>query len=1009
MAIMNSVHGLRLMRSCHLSVMPTSALAEISKHLHQQMINLQRGPNPCNNRTCNQHDVCASIGIVQHKCLSIVESMDAIHSLTKQLYVGETLKYAECLLFYVSDMSCGPPATLANTDVIFSATTTGSEANYTCKSGYNYVSGTSVSTCHSDSLWSTATIQCQVADCGPLSNTSEIHVTYSSTVFGSTALLNCVDGFHPNNMSTTCQANGTWSDFNLLCTGIECGVPSTISGSDLTYTSTIFPSDAIYTCKTGYVYVSGSNTSTCQTDGQWSDPHLNCTGIGCGVPSSTQGADVTYSSTIFPSVANYTCANGYVYVSGSNSSTCDANGQWSDPALNCTGIECGVPNTIPGSDLTYVSTIFPSDAIYTCASGYVYVSGSKSSTCQANGQWSDPALNCTGIDCGIPNDIAGADLTYSSTIFLSVASYTCKPGYDYVSGSNSSTCQANGQWFDPILTCTGINCGNPTSKPNSFVLNSSTRFPSVAYYMCAPGYVYNSGSNTSTCQQNGTWTDSELNCSGLDCSAPSSIYGSDVSYSSTIFPTTADYTCKTGYVYVSGSNSSVCQSNGQWSDPGLNCTGIDCGTPINIPEADLTYSNTIFPSVASYTCKTGYVYVSRSNSSTCQANGQWSDLTLICTGVDCSAPSSISGSDVSYSSTIFPTTADYTCKTGYVYVSGSNTSTCQSNGQWSDPALNCAGIDCGAPINISEADVTYSSTVFPSVATYTCKTGYVYVSGSNSSTCQSNGQWSGPALNCTEIDCGTPIIIFGATTTFTTTTYLSVTHYACATVYVYVSGSNTSTCQANGQWSHPALHCIVSVMCPVPSPIANGHVAYDSLSVNSVANYSCVSNFFYFGYSNRSVCQTDGAWAGRRGSCVSNAFPMHGIFAGPVTAGWKVEVLATPCNEERTTVELRYDNGAYRAIHIDIRFNYGGFVNTVVRNMFTSAGWGYANSTQPYFPFAIGRPFNLTVVTTVSSGFDIYVDGAYFITWGYNGVDFTQVNQVTILIGADIDLIQLYN
>ncbi|XP_041372644.1 uncharacterized protein LOC121385919 [Gigantopelta aegis] len=136
---------------------------------------------------------------------------------------------------------------------------------------------------------------------------------------------------------------------------------------------------------------------------------------------------------------------------------------------------------------------------------------------------------------------------------------------------------------------------------------------------------------------------------------------------------------------------------------------------------------------------------------------------------------------------------------------------------------------------------------------------------------------------------------------------------------------------------------------------------------------------------------------------------MHGIFAGPVTAGWKFEVLATPRNEGRTTVELRYANGAYRAIQIDIRFIYGGYVNTVVRNMYTSAGWGYENSTQPYFPFAIGRPFNLTVVTTVSSGFDIYVDGAYFVTWGYNGVDFTQVNQVTILRGADIDLIKFYN
>ncbi|XP_041372647.1 CUB and sushi domain-containing protein 1-like [Gigantopelta aegis] len=460
----------------------------------------------------------------------------------------------------------------------------------------------------------------------------------------------------------------------------------------------------------------------------------------------------------------------------------------------------------------------------------------------------------------------------------------------------------------------------------------------------------------------------------VDCDSPSSVPGADLSVSDTTSLAVANYTCKTGYVYVSGSNSSTCLANGQWSDPALNCTEIDCGAPNIILGVTATTSATTYQSVVDYACATGYVYVSGSNTSSCQANGQWSDPALICTEIDCGAPSTILGATTTpgtASATTYQSVTNYACATGYVYVSGLNTSSCQANGQWSDPALICTEIDCGAPSNILGASVTSVDTTYQSVADYACSTGYVYVSGLNTSSCQANGQWSDPALICTEIDCGTPITILGATTTFTTTTYLSVTHYACATVYVYVSGSNTSTCQANGQWSHPALHCIV--MCPVPSSIANGHVAYDSLSVNSVANYSCVINYFYFGYSNRSVCQTDGSWAGRRGSCVSNAFPMHGIFAGPVTAGWKVEVLATPRNEGRTTVELRYDNGLYRAIQIDIRFIFGAFVNTVVRNMYTSAGWGYENSTQPYFPFAIGRPFNLTVVTTVSSGFDLLI------------------------------------
>ncbi|XP_041379085.1 sushi, von Willebrand factor type A, EGF and pentraxin domain-containing protein 1-like, partial [Gigantopelta aegis] len=720
-------------------------------------------------------------------------------------------------------------------------------------------------------------------------------------------------------------------------------------------------------CTTGYIYVSGSNTSTCQSNGQWSDPALNCTGIDCGTPISIQEAELTYSNTAFPSVASYSCKTGYAYVSGSNSSTCQSNGQWSDPALNCTGNDCGTPTNILEADLTYSSTIFQSIANYTCKTGYVYVSGSISSTCQASGQWSDPGLNCTGVDCNVPSSISGSDVSYSSTIFPTTADYTCTTGFVYVSGSNTSTCQANGQWSDPMLNCTGIDCGTPINISEADLTYSSTIFPAVTSYSCKTGYVYVSGSNSSTCQASGQWSDPGLNCTAVllatippavDCDNPSSVPGADLSVSDTTPPAVANYTCKTGYVYVSGSNSSECLANGQWSDPALNCTEIDCGAPSTILGVTATTSATTYQSVTDYACGTGYVYVSGSNTSSCQANGQWSDPALICTEIDCGAPSTILGSSVTSVDTTYQSVADYACSTGYVYVSGSNTSSCQANGQWSDPALICTEIDCGAPITISGASESASATTYQSVTNYACATGYVYVSGLNTSSCQANGQWSDPALDCAEIDCGTPSTILGASVTSVDTTYQSVVHYACANGYVYVSGLNTSSCQANGQWSDPALIC--TVMCPAPPPIANGHVAYDSLSVNSVANYSCVSNYFYFGYSNRSVCHTDGSWA----------FPMHGVFAGPVTAGWKAEVLATPRNESRTTVELRYANSAYRAIQMDIRFNFGTYVNTVVRNTLTSAGWGYENSTQPYFPFAIGRPFNLTIVMTVSSGFD---------------------------------------
>ena len=61
------------------------------------------------------------------------------------------------------------------------------------------------------------------------------------------------------------------------------------------------------------------------------------------------------------------------------------------------------------------------------------------------------------------------------------------------------------------------------------------------------------------------------------------------------------------------------------------------------------------------------------------------------------------------------------------------------------PAINCG--DSGTPTNSQR---TLSSTTYNSVVTYTCDVGYT-LQGSNSRTCQSNGQWSGSVPQCTRM------------------------------------------------------------------------------------------------------------------------------------------------------------------------------------------------------------------------------------------------------------------
>ena len=56
-------------------------------------------------------------------------------------------------------------------------------------------------------------------------------------------------------------------------------------------------------------------------------------------------------------------------------------------------------------------------------------------------------------------------------------------------------------------------------------------------------------------------------------------------------------------------------------------------------------------------------------------------------------------------------------------------------------------VDCGDPGTLTNGQRSLPSTTYNSVVTYTCDVGYT-LQGSNSRTCQSDGQWSGSVSQC---------------------------------------------------------------------------------------------------------------------------------------------------------------------------------------------------------------------------------------------------------------------
>ena len=243
---------------------------------------------------------------------------------------------------------------------------------------------------------------------------------------------------------------------------------------------------------------------------------------------------------------------------------------------------------------------------------------------------------------------------------------------------------------------------------------------------------------------------------------------------------TATYTCNSGFE-ISGSDTRTCQSNGEWSgstptcevkSTGILSTDIQCPALSDPDNGVVGTTGTRVGDTATYTCNSGYE-LSTSDTQTCQSNGEWSGSAPTCEGiqsysyylldndykiilaVQCPALSNPENGAVSITGTGVSDTATYTCNDGYE-ISGSDTQTCQLNGKWSGSPPICeiksvgiisTDVQCPALSDPENGAVSTTGTEIGDTATYTCNSGYE-LSGSDSRTCQLNGEWSGSAPTC---------------------------------------------------------------------------------------------------------------------------------------------------------------------------------------------------------------------------------------------------------------------
>ncbi|XP_064387701.1 sushi, von Willebrand factor type A, EGF and pentraxin domain-containing protein 1-like isoform X3 [Halichondria panicea] len=356
---------------------------------------------------------------------------------------------------------CGSPPPISNgSPGMPTSTVAGGTVTYICNNGYQ-LSGSATVTCQASGSW-TARPSCspdQPGSCNDpptIPNGSRI---FTGTTFGDTAIYTCNIGYQLSGAATMiCQASGSWSTAP-TCTPVPCGSPPTIPNGSRTFTGTIFGDTATYTCNTGYQR-SGAVTVTCQASGSWSTAPT-CPPIPCGDPPTIPNGSRTFTDTTIGETATYICDDGYQR-SGSAAVMCQASGSWSIiPSCNVAPQpgSCDNPPTIPNGFRTFVGTSFGESAFYTCNSGYQR-SGSATVTCQASGSWSTRPT-CKAI-CP-PLTLVNGAVAYLPSSFIilegTVAQHSCNTGYR-LSGNGTRLCSNNngtaGVWSLPNLSCRGI-------------------------------------------------------------------------------------------------------------------------------------------------------------------------------------------------------------------------------------------------------------------------------------------------------------------------------------------------------------------------------------------------------------------------------------------------------------------------------------------------------------------------------------------------------------------------
>ncbi|XP_067144673.1 sushi, von Willebrand factor type A, EGF and pentraxin domain-containing protein 1-like isoform X2 [Centruroides vittatus] len=445
------------------------------------------------------------------------------------------------LLFTLADEECGPPPDLNHASAVTDEDNfpPGTEVKYKCNFGYYFVSIKRKATCEQDGG----------------------------------------KGLH-------------WNTEGIECRPVSCGEPELIENGQVLGSRYTYPNSVEYACNVGYK-LKGINVRFCGTDGEWSGRKPSCTIVTCPKPEEIENGTVSYSSTVYNSIATYNCYDG-LHIEGNNTVKCDAEGNWKGILPKCKEMLCPKPL----QPLNGIATLMNekrnvgSLVVYNCNSGFNLI-GNTYAKCLATGKWSFETPKCASL-CTVPKLGRGAMGKHEYRYFTRIKPETkiehgkklflrCNPNYEipteeWYEGDVEITCNSGN--FEPKPACHPARCRSPPpiNGKGRPLENYENEHRSIVVYVdaCLKSDIILQN-KTARCNF-GKWQVREARCKTTRChpytlNRIAGLFTKNPRYyESGEF---LDVLCKEGYEkYI---NKIACKS-GTWEIKSLPCKPVECNT-----------------------------------------------------------------------------------------------------------------------------------------------------------------------------------------------------------------------------------------------------------------------------------------------------------------------------------------------------------------------------------------------------------------------------------------------